>query len=182
MRGSCMAHSGISISFPPLSNQQAWGPPALSGRGLWETRSDCGSWCDLGLAWREHMPILTDAGLLLRLRSAITQDINTVRWGQAGAARAPGNGKRCTALWRLQRPWQAPTDGHCVTVGEGWLVRNAGELHWEREHPENYTSTWKGCLVLQYRRLFMYVTQTCRHKYSRRHKFVLAYRRYGCTV
>lgn len=51
--------------------------------------------------------------------------------GQAGALQAPGNGKGCAALRRPQRPWQAPTDSHRVTVwgvvgrveGEGVITR-----------------------------------------------------------
>lgn len=83
--------------------------------------SDCWRWCSSGLAWREHEPILTDAGLLLRLRSAITQDINTVCWGQAREPRASGNGKHCAARCRPQKLWQAATAIAWLWEGDDWI-------------------------------------------------------------
>lgn len=64
---------------------------------------------------------------------------------QAGALQAPGNGKGCAALRRPQRPWQAPTDSHRVTVWgvvgrvEGEGVINTGCLGNTRARVHTYT-------------------------------------------
>lgn len=120
IKGNCKGHNG-TLFFNPWFCQQAWVPLSPSGSGWWEMWSDCWRWCGSGRAWREHEPILTDAGLLLRLRSAITQDINTVCWGQAREPRASGNGKHCAAWCRPQKLWQAATAIAWLWEGDDWI-------------------------------------------------------------
>lgn len=56
---------------------------------------------EIGLTYRKHGDILTEAGLLRGLKSAITEALNGT-WcarQEAGALRALGNQKLC-GLWR----------------------------------------------------------------------------------